>query len=161
MSVCRRGAWYFSKTINGVRHKCAVKTAPNKVQAEQAEATFILQLQGEYGKQRKTHNASGIRGECVHALVEVKQAFLGNRCRDSRLYWTFSGTSVSVSHIHFRYETVPNRSQARRQLEYRAGPPDRMCQYSPISSLPEGRLDKKRLPFGWRSERTAYRLCAC
>src|SRR5215471_12805230 len=51
----RRGKWYFSKTINGVRHKRAIKTARNKVQAEQAESAYILQIhQGQYGGRRTT-----------------------------------------------------------------------------------------------------------
>jgi len=56
MSVYKRGGtWYFSKTINGVRCKRAIKTARNKVQAEQAESAFILQVhQGQYGGRRTT-----------------------------------------------------------------------------------------------------------
>src|SRR5262245_8624321 len=56
MSVFKRGGtWYFSKTINGVRYKRAITTARNKVQAEQAESAFILQIhQGQYGGRRKT-----------------------------------------------------------------------------------------------------------
>jgi integrase len=56
MAVFKRGGtWYFSKTIDGVRYKRAIKTARNKVQAEQAEAKFILQIhQGEYGGRSET-----------------------------------------------------------------------------------------------------------
>lgn len=56
MSVYKRGGkWYFSKTIDGVRYKRAIKTARNKVHAQQAEAKFILQIhQGEYGGRRAT-----------------------------------------------------------------------------------------------------------
>src|SRR5215831_16090219 len=51
----RGGTWYFSKSIDGVRYKRAIKTARNKVQAEQAESAFILQIhQGEYGGRRTT-----------------------------------------------------------------------------------------------------------
>jgi hypothetical protein len=56
MSVFKRGGtWYFSKTIDGARYKRAITTARNKVQAEQAESAFILQIhQGQYGGRRTT-----------------------------------------------------------------------------------------------------------
>ena len=55
MSVYRRGGhWYFSKTINGERHRGALKTARNKVQAEQAESRIILDIhQGKYGQPKR------------------------------------------------------------------------------------------------------------
>jgi integrase len=55
MSVYKRGGhWHFRKTINGVRHRGALKTARNKVQAEQAEAAVILEIHnGTFGSHRK------------------------------------------------------------------------------------------------------------
>jgi integrase len=51
MSVYKRGGnWHFRKRINGVRYRGALKTARNKVQAEQAEAAVILEIHnGKYG----------------------------------------------------------------------------------------------------------------
>lgn len=55
MSVYKRGGhWHFRKTINGVRYRGALKTARNKVQAEQAEAAEILEIHNNtYGSRRK------------------------------------------------------------------------------------------------------------
>src|SRR5215472_3240198 len=55
MSVYKRGGhWHFRKTINGVRYRGALKTAQNKVQAEQAEAAVILEIHnGKYGSHRR------------------------------------------------------------------------------------------------------------
>jgi integrase len=51
MSVYKRGGnWHFRKRINGVRYRGALRTARNKVQAEQAESKIILEIhQGLYG----------------------------------------------------------------------------------------------------------------
>src|SRR5215468_8318180 len=55
MSVYKRGGhWHFRKTIDGVRYRGALKTARNKVQAEQAEAAKILEIHNKtYGSLRK------------------------------------------------------------------------------------------------------------
>jgi len=55
MSVYKRGGhWHFRKTINGVRRRGALKTARNRVQAEQAEAAVILEIHnGTFGSHRK------------------------------------------------------------------------------------------------------------
>jgi integrase len=54
MSVYKRGGkWHFRKRINGVRYRGALKTARNKVQAEQAESKLIFEIhQGVYGHAR-------------------------------------------------------------------------------------------------------------
>lgn len=50
MSVFKRGGrWHFTKTINGVRYRGALKTARTKVQAEEAERAILLKVhQGTY-----------------------------------------------------------------------------------------------------------------
>jgi integrase len=55
MSVYKRGGhWHFRKTINGVRYRGALKTARNKVQAEQGEAAVILEIHhGSYGSRNR------------------------------------------------------------------------------------------------------------
>jgi integrase len=56
MSVFKRnGHWYFSKTIDGVRYKGALKTARTKAQAEEAERKFLTEVhQGTYGAPKGT-----------------------------------------------------------------------------------------------------------
>jgi spore germination cell wall hydrolase CwlJ-like protein len=51
MSVFKRnGHWYFSKTIDGVRYKRALKTARTKAQAEEAERKFLTEVhENTYG----------------------------------------------------------------------------------------------------------------
>ena len=45
----RRGRWHFSKAINGVRYRGALKTARTKVQAEEAERAILFKVhQGTY-----------------------------------------------------------------------------------------------------------------
>src|SRR5262249_20329616 len=50
MSVHKRGGhWHFTKTIDGVRYRGALKTARTKAQAEEAERAIILKVhQGTY-----------------------------------------------------------------------------------------------------------------
>ena len=52
MSVFKRnGHWYFSKTIDGVRYKKALKTARTKAQAEEGEREFLNEVHdGSYGE---------------------------------------------------------------------------------------------------------------
>src|SRR5262249_41752488 len=54
MSVYKRGGrWHYTKTIDGVRYRGALKTARNKAQAEQAEAKIVFQIhQGEHSPRR-------------------------------------------------------------------------------------------------------------
>jgi integrase len=56
MSVFKReGHWHFTKTINGVRYRQALKTARTKSQAEEAEISILNQIhQGTYGKPQGT-----------------------------------------------------------------------------------------------------------
>jgi integrase len=52
MAVYKRGGhWHFTKTINGMRYRCALPTARTKAQAEQAEREELRKIhEGTYGK---------------------------------------------------------------------------------------------------------------
>jgi integrase len=52
MAVYKRGAkWHFTKTIDGVRYRQALKTARTKTQAEEAEIKILNQIhEGAYGR---------------------------------------------------------------------------------------------------------------
>lgn len=46
MSVHKRGGrWHFTKTIDGVRYRGALKTARTKAQAQEAEIKILNQIQ--------------------------------------------------------------------------------------------------------------------
>src|SRR6185436_17867136 len=50
----RGGHWHFRKRIDGEHYRGALKTARNKVQAEQAESRIILDIhQGKYGQPKR------------------------------------------------------------------------------------------------------------
>lgn len=47
----RKGHWHFTKTINGVRYRCALPTARTKAQAEEAERQKLKEIhEGKFGR---------------------------------------------------------------------------------------------------------------
>src|SRR5215472_13985236 len=58
MSVYKRGGrWHFTKTVDGVRYRGALKTARLKSEAEEDEREIIRQIRrGEYGNTKRSKN---------------------------------------------------------------------------------------------------------
>jgi hypothetical protein len=75
MSVHKRGGrWHFTKTIDGVRYRGALKTARTKAQAQEAEIKILNQIhEGTY--RRPTYAAAVAVNGWPRGRIEVWAAF--------------------------------------------------------------------------------------